>query len=526
MKRSIAQGLGRILAQAALLPLLQGVALAPASLRAEPLPSEDAVEGLGAGWSQSLPDSADSDLPPDQLTSLRLLQAVDLANQRNPVVRQAYEALVATQNSLGAAYASWWPTLNASINGGYYGSRSYYNYPGALTGGVPMPGPFKDQTSFVGSYFQTVAQLDLAWNLFDPARTPTIWQNKYRVRQAADTYLIARRDNRLQTAQAFIELQQAMAQVLAGQQIVDNDRLLFRLTQSRFSLGSATKVDLAKQESVLRGDERNLAQAHQDVMVAQSSIAELLAVNDGNAIVPADPLEALGSWTHSLQETQKASLDYRKVIEQKLMDVKINDTEADIQLAVYRPTIQLVNSWLWTKDIGFTGQGPPWVQGARADLWDVSALVQLTFTGFDGGQARMNAAAARRRAQAAESAYQAAINQVRREVETFYAQAVQGRDVVILSSERVQASSQAMRLQTLRFTAGYGTVTDVVQAQQDLTQAVIGYVNDLAAYNVALVNLSRASGLVFEPDGALNQRLGTPLDNLRLPAIFNRLGGP
>ncbi len=237
------------------------------------------------------------------------------------------------------------------------------------------------------------------------------------------------------------------------------------------------------------------------------------------------PLQALGSWTHSLVDTQKAALDYRKVIEQKLMDVKINEAQAQIELAVYRPTIQLVNSLLWTKQAGFTSQGPPWVQGARSDLWDASALLQITITGFDGGQARMSAEAARRRARAAEAAYQAAINQVRKEVETFHAQATQGREVVILSSERVKASSEALRLQTLRFTAGYGTVTDVVQAQQDLTQAVIGYVNDLADYNVALVSLARASGLAFEPDEALNQRLGTPLDNLRLPAVLNRSPG-
>jgi outer membrane protein TolC len=149
-------------------------------------------------------------------------------------------------------------------------------------------------------------------------------------------------------------------------------------------------------------------------------------------------------------------------------------------------------------------------------------LLQLTFTGFDGGQARMNAEAARSRARAAEASYQASINQVRKEVETFHAQTTLGRQVVIYSSERVKASNEALRLQTLRFNAGYGTVTDVVQAQQDLTQAVIGYVNDLADYNVALVNLSRASGLEYVPDPDLIAKLGTPLENLRLPDVLRR----
>lgn len=487
-----------------------------------PLPSDSSVEGLGSGWPQTRPAPTETALPPEDLGRLTLPQALEWASQRNPVLRQSYEELVATQNSLGAAYATWWPVINQSINGGQYGARSYYNYPGAFSGGVPSPGAYRDQKAFIGSYFQAIAQFDLTWNLFDPARTPTIWQNKYQVRQAADTYVIARRDNRLQTAQSFIELQQAVAQVLTGQQIVDNDRLLFGLTQSRFNLGSATKVDLAKQESVLKADERNLAQSRQDVFVAQAALAELLAVSNGTAIAPADPLTALGAWPHGLEDTQTSALQYRKVIEQQLMDVKINEAQSQIELAVYRPTIQLINSLLWTKAAGFTSQGPPWTQGARSDLWDASALLQLTFTGFDGGQARMNAEAARSRARAAEASYQASINQVRKEVETFHAQTTLGRQVVIYSSERVKASNEALRLQTLRFNAGYGTVTDVVQAQQDLTQAVIGYVNDLADYNVALVNLSRASGLEYVPDPDLIAKLGTPLENLRLPDVLRR----
>lgn len=502
----------------AVLPVLLTAALLTGAAGAEPLPGEQRVETLGSGWPGPRPRPTESPLPPEQLSRLAMAQAVAWASQRNPVLRQSYEELVATQNSLGAAYATWWPTLNAALNGGPYGARSYYNYPGAFTGGVPSPGPYQDQKAFIGSYFQAIGQVDLTWNLFDPARTPTIWQNKYKVRQAADTYVIALRDNRLQTEQAFVELQQAYAQVLTGEQIVANDKLLYGLTETRFRLGSSTKVDLAKQESVLKADQSNLARAQQDVRVAQSVLGELLAISDSSPLTPAEPLGALGSWPHSLAETSRAALDYRKVIEEKLMDVKINEAQAQIELAIYRPTIQLVNSWLWTKAAGFTGQGPPWVGEARSDLWDVSALLQLSFTGFDGGQARMNAEASKRKAKAAEAAYQAAVNQVRQEVESFYAQATQGRQVVLFSSGRVKAANEALRLQTLRFNAGYGTVTDVVQAQQDLTQAVIAYVNDLADYNVALVSLARSSGLDYMVDPALSQELGTPLNDLSLPA--------
>jgi outer membrane protein TolC len=132
----------------------------------------------------------------------------------------------------------------------------------------------------------------------------------------------------------------------------------------------------------------------------------------------------------------------------------------------------------------------------------------------------MNAAAAMRRANAAEAQVQQVVNQVRREVQSYYAQAQQGRQAVLLSSQRVSSASNALRLQTIRFNAGYGNITDVVQAQQDLTQAVSDYIDQLADYNVALVTLSRASGLSYVPDEQLIQEVGNPLDQLQLPSLL------
>jgi outer membrane protein TolC len=492
-----------------------------------PPPPTQTVESLGAGWpaAQPLPSAGLSPIAAEQLGNLDLAQAVELAHRRNPVVRQTYEQLVAAQNSLGAAYATWWPVINASLNGGLYGQRSYYNYTGALTGvGAPASGAYASARAFNSSYFQSLNQFDINWNLFDPARTPAIWQNKYLVRQAVDGYIIARRDNKLRTEEAYINLQRAIAKTLTGQQLVANDQLLYRLAQSRVKLGVASNLELAKQETVLKTDQVNLVNAQQNTQVAQADLAELLNDVNAAALRPSVPLAPLGSWTQPLEATLSSAMAYRKVIEQQLTAVKINEAQAQIELAVYRPTIALVNSLYWTKGVGYTALGPPWVQNARTDFWNGATALQITFTGFDGGQARMNAAASLRKARAAEAQVQSAVNQVRREVQTYYAQSQLGREAVLLASARVRSATEALRLQTLRFNAGYGTITDVVQAQQDLTQAVGVYIDQLADYNIALVSLARASGLIYQDDPQLIQQVGNPLERLRLPGRLAKLG--
>ena len=502
---------GRALARAADL----GVITAP--------PTDLQTETLGSGWPGAVNVPSLPELPPSQLGQLTMEQSVLWANERNPIVRSAYQNLIATQNSLGSTFARWWPQLNLSLNGGLYGQRDYYNYAGAFMGGSSGGGDASASATakaFSGSYFQSIGQVDLTWNLIDPSRSPAIWQAKYLVRQAADAYVIAWRDNRLQAETAFVDLQAAFAQLDASGPIVENDRLLTRLAQAKVRQGVASKLDVAKQKTVMFADEVNLEKANQNISIARANLANLLYSQQASALKPASALTPIGSWPHSLEATIKASEAYRKVIEQRLLDVKTNQAQAQIDLATYRPTLQLVNSLYWTKGAGYTSVGPDWVQGARSDLWNSSTLLQLTFTGFDGGQARMNAEASMRKAKAAMETYRSTVNDVRRDAQVSFAQAEAGRRIVITSAQEVSQANEAIRLQALRFSAGFGTATDVVQAQQNLAQSVISYIENLANYNKALLTLSRNSGLDYQGDPDLLRQVGEPLSLLRLPSVL------
>lgn len=488
-------------------------------------PAEARVQGLGAGWPASAPlPQPLADPAVDQLQALTMERVVDLANARNPVVRSAYLDLISAQNSLGATYARWWPVLNSTLNGGLYGARQYYNYLGGLTGGFPIYGN-SDIRSFSGSYFQSIATIDITWNLIDPARTASLWKSKYEVRKAADTYIIARRDNKLKAESAYIDLQAAFAGVQATGHIVENARLLQDLVQTRLRLGVSSKVDLAKQTTVLLASQVNQQKALEKVDTSRADLAELIVTSQPAALTPGEALAPLGSWPHDPEQTLAASEAYRKVLEQKLMDIRINEAQAEIYLATYRPTIALVNQLYWTKGVGYNNVGPPWpgYGNARTDFWNGSALLQITLTGFDGGQARMQAAASRRKADSAREQYRQELLAVRKDVQTLLAKVNSGRAQLLLSSRQVETASQAVRLQSMRFNAGYGTLTDVVQAQQDLTNAVISYIDILQAYNTALVELSRSSGLIYRSDPELSRAVGDPLARLSLPSSLRRI---
>jgi outer membrane protein TolC len=491
------------------------------------MPSDREIETLGSGWSGPDPSLSLPDLPVQELGDLSMQEAVSWSTQRNPVIRAAYQNLVATQNSLGAAYGQWWPVISVSLTGGLYGQDSNFN--GASFGGGGMgaggAGLGTDSSGGGGSggfgpnggYFQSMAQVDATWNVLDPSRAPSIWKAKYQVRQAADNYVITYRDNRLQVESAFIALQAAVAQFQASKLIVDNDALLTRLTDAKVRLGVASRLDVAKQKTVLFSDLVDLEQAAQQIAVARAELAALLNVDSPGGITAAGSLRPLGIWPHTLEQTVAASLSYRKVIEQKLLDIKLNETDAEVALATYRPTLQLVNTLYWSRT-------DYWTESLGGYFFNPSTALTLTFTGFDGGQARMQAESARRRAAAAAQDVLATRSSVRQEAQSDFAKAEVGRRIVLASSAAVDQANKAIRLQTLRFNAGYGTITDVVQAQLSLAEAVLTYISSLKDYNLALISLGRNTGLNFTADVEFDREVGDPL--ARLNSLESMLASP
>ena len=237
-------------------------------------------------------------IPPATLQRLDMDTAVQLAQERNPIIQEKYQSFRASQDELGSDFATWWPTISFDFNFGNYNQNSYYNYAGAnsgidtsiysdYTGGstslsdLPSYLFARDYTS---SYLQGVQTLDVNWKLYDPARGPQIWKGKYLVKEAGSDYIISRRDYSLMTRQAYVKLQRTLASIVTGRQLVDNDRLLLQLADSRKRLGVASQLDVAKQITVLRTDEVNLVNAKRDSLLAQAELAQLL--NDPRSMLP------------------------------------------------------------------------------------------------------------------------------------------------------------------------------------------------------------------------------------------------
>lgn len=540
LQYAISIGLG--LTSSALLAMPAKANNDPVQDSAIPVP-EEVLRSL----SVTVPTSSvtSSDLPqPVGLDNLSMARAVELSVERNPKLRSSYLTFRSSQDLLGASYGAWWPTLSLAVGSGVYKYDS--NTTGAATnnsefsdlfsglfselsaitssisslqptGGTASSGSASsfdsssistafDSTSgqTEGDYLYTTFTLSLTWDVVNATRPLNIWKSKHQMLQDADRYAIAYRDNALNVKNAYVDLQSSVSKKLAYQAILANSKRLLRISEDKQSLGVASGLDVAKQKTNYFSDLSSFQQSDRDIKVNQAKIALILNVDNPKKISLNQMLLPLGGWNHDLDQTITASEAHRKIVQEMLLDVYLQDTSAEIEMASYLPTLQLVTQLYGTQTGYLTESYAEFVQNP-------SAVLTFSWTGFDGGQARMRANSYRKLAKSSYETYLDTINQVKEAAQIGYFSVEKGRDIVMASANQVKESTLSLELQTDRYEIGYGTVTDLVQAQTALAQAVLDYVGHLQDYNKSLLELSRNTGLPIDGDQHFVNAVGDPL---------------
>ena len=347
----------------------------------------------------------------------------------------------------------------------------------------------------------------MTWDVLNATRSLNIWKSKHQALQGADRYAIAYRDNVLNVQNSYVDLLASTAKKNAYEYIVANSQRLVVVTDDKREFGVASGLDVAKQKANYFSDLSLLEQSKRDIKTNQAKLARLMSVNAFEDITLSENLEALGGWSHSLDETIQASESHRKVVQEMLLDVYLQDVDADIEMASYLPTLQLV-SQLYGTQTGY------WTESYAEFIKNPSAVLTFSWKFFDGGQARMRAESYRKLSESAYQTYLETINQVKENARSGYSKVNVGREILLASSDQVKQASTSLRLQSDRYQIGYGTVTDLVQAQTTLAQAVLSYINQLQDYNKALLELARNTGLTINQDPELIDRIGDPLASL------------
>ena len=446
------------------------------------------LEPLVAPPSLALPN-APSQVRILELRPLTLDESIQLAEFNSPQLKAAASRVDQAKSALRAAIASWYPTVDFSASGlpEYFKSYSYQN---------PDFAPIGANENFSREW-RANSSLRVSWDLINPARVPQIAAARDRFERTAEAYLIALRDLRLEAQTAYFDLQRADEGVRIGQDSVKASLVSYRDSRARFNAGVNTKLEVLEAETQLARDRDTLTTNLRLQGEQRRNLARVLDLPQDVTPTAATPARPMGLWEPSLQESIIAAYNYREELDQLILDISINNSQANASLAAVQPVLSFVNS---TSASRFDGQSGK-TSLSEIDMGDFTYGVQnstaltASWRLFDGGRA---GAEYRRSKQAAEQSqfdFAKLRDQIRFEVEQSFLglrAAIQSIDTTAIE---VLSSKESLRLSQLRVQAGVGVQREVVNNQRDLTQAELKYARAINSYNTNLALLQRRTGL-------------------------------
>ncbi|MEP6488262.1 TolC family protein [Microcoleus vaginatus GB2-A3] len=429
----------------------------------------------------------------EQTESITLQQAIDLARRNSQVLQIAGKQVEQSRAALREQQAALYPDLNfqmdasRSLNaGGELGIRAGQRRLNALANRTGQPAE-QAGTNFGSNSLNSTLQLSYDIDLFGRRRA-NIRAAEEQVRLRELDVERQAEELRFDTAEAYYNLQNADGQVAIRQASVRNAEQSLRDAEALERAGVGTRFAVLQAQANLANEQQQLSVARRDQRVAQRRLAEILNISQSTNLTAADPVEQAGSWRLSLEESIVQAFRNRPELEQQLVQRDISKQQRRSIQAGRLPQLSVGGSY------NVLGQDPdnpdPYTARGWADGYSIRA--SLTWSIFDGGAA--NARVRQRDADItiAESRFDQLRNQVRREVEQAYFGLESSFENIETSEAGVLQSREALRLARLRFQAGVGTQTDVIQAETDLTRAERNRLSAIVTYNLGLSSLQRA----------------------------------
>ncbi len=430
----------------------------------------------------------------EQTESITLQQAIDIARRNSQTLQIAEKQLEQSRSAVREQQAALFPDLTFQMNAsrqvsatGQIGVQSRLRRNETLPANRQLPANSPEFDNFGSIGLNNTLQLSYDLDIFG-RRNANIRAAREQLRFRELDVERQAEQLRFDTAEAYYNLQNSDGQVAIRQASVRNAQQSLRDAEALERAGVGTRFAVLQAQANLANEQQQRSVARRDQRVAGRRLAELLNISQSANLTAADPVEQAGSWRLSLEESIVQAIKNRPELEQQLVQRDISKQQRRSIRAGGLPQVSVSGSYNFQ---GVTTDNPdPFSTRGWGSGYALQA--NLTWNIFDGGAVRSRIKQRDADIAIAESRFDQLRNQVRREVEQAYFGLESSFENIETSEAGVLQSREALRLARLRFQAGVGTQTDVIQAETDLTRAERNRLSAIVNYNLGLSSLQRA----------------------------------
>ncbi|GAX40445.1 outer membrane efflux protein [Tolypothrix sp. NIES-4075] len=408
---------------------------------------------------------------------ITLAQALELARRNNRDLQVSLLQLQRSQYAVREAQAALLPNfdVNASVTrqqsaSGQLSAERQEQQTGISTN------QDEPSTGFNG-------QAQLSYNLYTSgSRQAVIRQAEEQVRfQELD---VERQSEviRLNVSTDYYNLQQADESVRINTAAVTNAQASLRDAQALEQAGVGTRFSVLQSQVNLANAQQDLTNSISQQQIARRQLVTRLSLSQSVNVVAADPVRLAGLWNQTLEQSIILAFQNRPELQQQLAQRNIFEQQRRGALAQIGPQVGLVASYNLLDQFNDNT--------SVTDGYSVG--VQANWRLFDGGAARARANQQRSNIAIAETQFAQQRDQTRFEVEQAFSNLQSNLQNVNTATGALEQARESLRLARLRFQAGVGTQTEVIDAETALTRAEGNRVQAILDYNRALASLQRS----------------------------------
>lgn len=284
---------------------------------------------------------------------------------------------------------------------------------------------------------------------------------------------------------AYYDLQEAGSAVIINNAAVTDATRSLSDAQLQEKAGVGTKFDILRAQVQLATANQDLTRSQGQQQTSQKKIAQLLSVNENTEYKAADAVKELGTWNYSLEDSLVVAFKNRPELKQQLVRRSVSEQQQIIASAADSAQVSLFANYTLGKTISNTNP-----------LQDnYSAGARLSWNFWDGGAAGSRSNQEKVNQEIAENQFTTTRNQIRFEIEQAYNSLGTNKKNIVTSTQALKQAEESLKLARLRFQAGVGTQTDVIQAQTELARARGNRITAIISYNRSLSILRTATVL-------------------------------
>jgi outer membrane protein len=397
---------------------------------------------------------------------LTLEDSIAKALQNNPAIKIADASREAAESGISIAKGGNLPTLKLEHSDG---RSKTYSADGAK----------------IGNKFGS--SLILGMNLYTGGQVEgNIEKAKIGLKVADLDVEKSKQQVKLDATKGYFTILQTRNTVKVDQESVDQMEAHLKNVDAQYNVGTVAKSDVLRSQVELANNQQVLTKAQNAYEIAVSNLNNIMGLPLDTQIQIKDELTHQ-PYSLSLEDSITYALNNRPEAIQANYSIDAAKESVKIAKAGKLPTVaaSAAKNWADTTFPGTDDSG--WSIGLKA-----------TWTPFDSGVTNAGIKKSNSEVEKSLQTAKQAKDSIQLEVRQAYLNMVEAEKRISTSQVTVEKAEEDFKIAQVRYSAGVGTNTDVIDAQVALTQAKNNYIQAMYDFNTNKANLTKAMGVPVE----------------------------